>query len=278
METVARRSPVDAALPRSVLNVESVLLAVCSLLLTTVIGQENTINNCCRPLSFWVTLMCALGYAFATCFIIGRRAESGADWWFVEPRSRVARIAFVATWSTLMPLILFCTALGVHWLVEALERTPDCLPPDGHPSPAFFVTVLLVCGLGAAAYAVLVVNVWHAVRCRKANRDIIKSVEDSDLVERWGNMTPGASMDLLGGLQTCELEKLPRFTTRCKDGSCVICLSPLEKGDAARKLPNCGHVFHRPCIDLWLLRNPKCPLCNTSARLSASQPKVLVKD
>ena len=31
-------------------------------------------------------------------------------------------------------------------------------------------------------------------------------------------------------------------------------------GDEARHLP-CGHVFHRPCVDDWLLKRRKCPLC-----------------
>jgi hypothetical protein len=46
------------------------------------------------------------------------------------------------------------------------------------------------------------------------------------------------------------------------DGRCLVCLCDFESGDEARKLQKCGHIFHRECIDQWLLtgRN-SCPLC-----------------
>lgn len=42
---------------------------------------------------------------------------------------------------------------------------------------------------------------------------------------------------------------------------CVICLGELEEGDKVRSLPNCGHVFHVPCIDDWFLAHTNCPIC-----------------
>lgn len=42
--------------------------------------------------------------------------------------------------------------------------------------------------------------------------------------------------------------------------SCAVCLSDFQLGETLRPLP-CGHVFHRSCIDKWLLRNGVCPLC-----------------
>lgn len=42
---------------------------------------------------------------------------------------------------------------------------------------------------------------------------------------------------------------------------CAICLSEFVDGDKVRVLP-CGHVFHLPEIDSWLLRVKKlCPIC-----------------
>lgn len=42
---------------------------------------------------------------------------------------------------------------------------------------------------------------------------------------------------------------------------CAICLSEFEDGEMVRVLP-CGHVFHLPEIDSWLLRVKKlCPIC-----------------
>merc|ERR1712151_851856 len=42
---------------------------------------------------------------------------------------------------------------------------------------------------------------------------------------------------------------------------CAVCLCEFEDGSTLRKLP-CGHRFHKNCIDTWLRRSKKCPLCN----------------
>ncbi|KAJ1978598.1 hypothetical protein H4R34_003145 [Dimargaris verticillata] len=43
--------------------------------------------------------------------------------------------------------------------------------------------------------------------------------------------------------------------------SCSICLCNFQLGDEARKLP-CRHVFHKECIDVWLLNHSAlCPIC-----------------
>ncbi|KAK9370569.1 hypothetical protein V1509DRAFT_637547 [Lipomyces kononenkoae] len=43
---------------------------------------------------------------------------------------------------------------------------------------------------------------------------------------------------------------------------CLVCLSDFEEGEECRKLRQCGHLFHKNCIDEWLTtgRN-SCPLC-----------------
>ncbi|KAL6846677.1 hypothetical protein ACP4OV_024125 [Aristida adscensionis] len=43
--------------------------------------------------------------------------------------------------------------------------------------------------------------------------------------------------------------------------ACSVCLQDFEAGESARRLPACGHAFHPPCIDGWLLRRASCPLC-----------------
>ncbi|KAK8662282.1 hypothetical protein V6N13_091866 [Hibiscus sabdariffa] len=42
---------------------------------------------------------------------------------------------------------------------------------------------------------------------------------------------------------------------------CVICLEVFKDGDSCRVLPICKHLYHRFCIDQWLVKNRHCPLC-----------------
>ncbi|KAL8577799.1 RING finger protein 11 [Nucella lapillus] len=48
--------------------------------------------------------------------------------------------------------------------------------------------------------------------------------------------------------------------TSKKAKECVICMIEFSLGDTLRFLP-CMHVYHRECIDDWLMRSFICPSC-----------------
>lgn len=48
------------------------------------------------------------------------------------------------------------------------------------------------------------------------------------------------------------------------DACCSICLADYKSSDMLRLLPDCGHMFHLPCVDPWLRLHPTCPVCRTS--------------
>ncbi|KAK9446492.1 uncharacterized protein V1518DRAFT_423902 [Limtongia smithiae] len=54
---------------------------------------------------------------------------------------------------------------------------------------------------------------------------------------------------------------------------CLVCLSDFELGEECRKLQQCGHLFHRSCIDEWLTtgRN-SCPLCRAVGVTETKMP------
>jgi len=41
---------------------------------------------------------------------------------------------------------------------------------------------------------------------------------------------------------------------------CVICMMDVEIGETIRYLP-CAHMFHKDCVDVWLMRSLCCPTC-----------------
>ncbi|KAE8667983.1 RING-H2 finger protein ATL1 [Hibiscus syriacus] len=71
------------------------------------------------------------------------------------------------------------------------------------------------------------------------------------------------------GLDESVIRQIPifRFDKESKEGSlceCAVCLNEFEVDEKLRMIPNCSHVFHIDCIDVWLQNNANCPLCRTS--------------
>ncbi|XP_065835097.1 RING finger protein 11-like [Oscarella lobularis] len=49
-------------------------------------------------------------------------------------------------------------------------------------------------------------------------------------------------------------------TKESKRKECPICMMDFAYGDPIRLLP-CMHIYHRDCVDDWLLRSFTCPMC-----------------
>uniref|UniRef100_A0A5K3F3S8 RING-type domain-containing protein n=1 Tax=Mesocestoides corti TaxID=53468 RepID=A0A5K3F3S8_MESCO len=48
---------------------------------------------------------------------------------------------------------------------------------------------------------------------------------------------------------------------------CAICIELFKPNDLIRSLP-CRHMYHRACIDPWLLKHRSCPLCKQNILIS----------
>ena len=61
-----------------------------------------------------------------------------------------------------------------------------------------------------------------------------------------------------------ELEKKYNISKyyKCKEDNieCSICVDTISKKEYIRKL-NCGHKFHKKCVDTWLIYSLSCPMC-----------------
>jgi len=57
------------------------------------------------------------------------------------------------------------------------------------------------------------------------------------------------------------------------NGPCCVCLLDMEPDDMVRGLTECGHSFHKECVDFWLQGfkedSLRCPLCRTPVEAGA---------
>ncbi|XP_008783976.1 E3 ubiquitin-protein ligase ATL41 [Phoenix dactylifera] len=108
----------------------------------------------------------------------------------------------------------------------------------------------------------------------------------------WGRRrvlhTPPASRPteaLRTGLRPSAISALPTFAyRRVGDGSGsentgtseqrTVCMSLVEEGEMVRLLPNCRHVFHVDCVDVWFRSHSTCPHCHSSVEAQEMVRKV----
>ncbi|KAL5078508.1 hypothetical protein RYX36_006929 [Vicia faba] len=69
---------------------------------------------------------------------------------------------------------------------------------------------------------------------------------DSKVIDNFPNFVYSEVKDLKIGRVTLE---------------CAVCLNEFEDHETLRLIPVCSHVFHRDCIDAWLLHHSTCPVC-----------------
>ncbi|WOL09096.1 RING-H2 finger protein ATL40-like [Canna indica] len=80
--------------------------------------------------------------------------------------------------------------------------------------------------------------------------------------------TPPPPVSRAFGLDSATMAALPTFFVQGDSAAaaeCAVCLSAMVEGERAKLLPNCKHVFHVVCIDMWLFSHSTCPLCRRDA-------------
>ncbi|CAO2207537.1 unnamed protein product [Urochloa humidicola] len=83
----------------------------------------------------------------------------------------------------------------------------------------------------------------------------------ADVFDTGAKGMPAAAIAALPVTTFTELDMDAAAAATGERMGCSVCLQDFEAGEAARSLPECGHTFHLPCIDAWLLRHASCPLC-----------------
>ncbi|KAK4780389.1 hypothetical protein SAY87_016495 [Trapa incisa] len=167
----------------------------------------------------------------------------------------------------------------------------------GQETESGFVRGAAVGAISGAVFSLEVfessIILWHSdescIRCLLYLVDVIASLLSGRLVrERIGPAMLSAVQSQMGavessfedvqnifdtggleGLPGDSVQKIPttKITTNNnvdssgEKASCSVCLQDFQLGETVRSLPHCHHMFHLPCIDMWLLKHRSCPLC-----------------
>jgi len=127
--------------------------------------------------------------------------------------------------------------LGIVWLLNS-TYCPEC--------PGLYrLTVAVI--LSAAARLLITLACFY--RCFHPSRQGQPELQKPK----------GAEKDIINRT-TSVVEYSPSIFEDSTGASCAVCLCEFEAGDSLRQLP-CKHFFHEHCVDRWLQRNKRCPLC-----------------
>jgi len=240
---VVRRNP--AAATRLLLSTSffsatgnAISAALCGVFLWT---YWQSCASCDRPLRWWLLLQANLQIVQLPVRVVLLHSMCQVEESGRSLEERIARITSSQAWGISTKIAVFqygWFVLGMVWWMHT-DICPDC--------PAISKLMAAVMCLSAVR-AVAAIGIFRTL------------FRESDL-----NEVPAAV-----GATQIQINAIPAFryakNADCdhdQDAPCSICLSGFADGNVMRRLP-CGHEFHRHCIDKWLRRNKRCPLCMNS--------------
>ncbi|CAI8588540.1 unnamed protein product [Vicia faba] len=191
----------------------------------------------------------------------------------VDKVKQIGTLAVSAIIGNIFSAILtFCFAL-VGTLLGAMTGALI-----GQETESGFIRGAAVGAISGAVFSIEVFEsslvLWHSdesgIGCLLYLIDVIASLLSGRLVrERIGPAMLSAVQSQMGaGLSGDSVAKIPKIKITADNVdasgekvSCSVCLQDFQLGETVRSLPHCHHMFHLPCIDMWLLRHGSCPLC-----------------
>ncbi|KAF8016523.1 hypothetical protein BT93_H1901 [Corymbia citriodora subsp. variegata] len=161
---------------------------------------------------------------------------------------------------------------------SASEATTSLAHIPPHSSgPGFPIMAIAIIGIVATAFLLVSYYIFAIKCCLNWHRiDLLsrfslsrrgRRPEDSLLV-----YSPAMEPR---GLDDAAIRSIPILQFRNRGGKsrdfgersfceCAVCLNEFQEDEKLKIIPNCSHVFHIDCIDIWLQNNANCPLCRTS--------------
>ncbi|XP_068340275.1 RING-H2 finger protein ATL51-like [Pyrus communis] len=142
---------------------------------------------------------------------------------------------------------------------------------DGEPHHGYQLTPELIGLLGVAAGAIIVTTYQLLVihfccsQMREEN-NIQQEQTQHEQRRQWHDVNRNFRSTTARSVNSPSYEKrIPvlKYTKECSEGTCAVCLCEFTDGEEIRLLPECAHLFHVGCIDMWLSSHSNCPLCRT---------------
>jgi len=145
-------------------------------------------------------------------------------------------------------------------------------PHQHSSSTSFPIIAIAIIGIMATAFLLVSYYIFVIKCCLNWHRiDILRRFSPSRRRQDPSPMySPGTETR---GLDEAMIRLIPVIQYKSQGdgdfGECAVCLNEFQEDEKLRIIPNCSHVFHIDCIDVWLQSNANCPLCRTSISLTS---------
>lgn len=109
-------------------------------------------------------------------------------------------------------------------------------------------------------------NNIHSMNIQSMNIQTTDSNEIQIFIEMEDVMEAPLSPE---GFRTCKdindsIGKYEKVKKEDLEKECSICMESFCEKEFKRTIPECGHLFHKKCIDKWLKKKPSCPICRVA--------------
>ncbi|CAN0853256.1 E3 ubiquitin-protein ligase ATL41 [Linum grandiflorum] len=116
---------------------------------------------------------------------------------------------------------------------------------------------------------IVIINVYTRIRINRRREDDRLRLQIA--VAESLNFTVDEEL-VKPGLDPSVIASLPTFSYKVAAGDsqpigCSVCLEPVVEDSTVKELPNCKHLFHVECIDLWLRGGTNCPNCRAAVEV-----------
>jgi len=238
----------------------------------------DSFRYCPRPIHHWLLASYLIMLTMRAASVVSSRwTSTHAGFFLLNLRQGGHKQTLVNfMWFVITPLFSLWTMLGTYWIFVVMSRAPDTMPGGMHSIILVVWQVMSYLWFGMYGYVGLVA--WRFERCLRSAESDLRSLEDGETIARWGrisNLENYRSLPTVmaaGAMTPLSIGALPgvrpyrRRSVAAGNDDCPICLENFQEGDTVRELKACSHVFHKSCVDLWLLRSSECPLCKTKVQ------------